>query len=50
MSTARPTAVIKSDAEPILLVIVDAVIAMANGKNPTQVMKDSQAKLQALAK
>ncbi|TRZ88042.1 MAG: sugar ABC transporter substrate-binding protein [Streptomycetaceae bacterium] len=50
MSTARPTAVIKSDAEPILLVVVDAVIAMANGKNPTQVMKDAQSKLQSLVK
>ena len=50
MSTARPTAVIKSDAEPILLVVVDAVLAMANGKNPTQVMKDAQASLQSLMK
>jgi len=50
MSTARPTAVIKSDAEPILLVVVDAVMAMANGKNPTQVMKDAQARLQSLMK
>jgi hypothetical protein len=42
--------VIKSDAEPILLVVVDAVMAMANGKNPTQVMKDAQARLQSLMK
>lgn len=50
MSNARPTAVIKSDAEPILLIVVDAVIAMANGKNPTQVMKDAQATLQSQMK
>lgn len=48
LATARPTAVIKEDADPALLVIVDAVLAMAQGKDPSAVMTDAQTKMASL--
>lgn len=50
LSTARSTAIIKADAEPILLTIVDAIIAIANGTDPRQATQTAQDKMLALAK
>lgn len=48
MATARPTAVINDDIEPAMLVVVDAMIDMANGKDPTQVMTAAQQKIKSV--
>jgi multiple sugar transport system substrate-binding protein len=48
LSTARATAIIKDDADPALLIIVDAALAMAQGKTPSTVMADAQTKMAAL--
>jgi len=48
LATARSTALIKSDSEPALMVIVDAVLDMADGQDPTKVMVDAQSKMAAV--
>jgi multiple sugar transport system substrate-binding protein len=48
MSTALPTAVVAADIEPALMVIVDAVIAMANGQDPTDAAEAAQEAMIAL--
>lgn len=50
LSTAQPTAIMKADAEPLLLEIVDTVLAMANGVDPEKAAQDAQDKLAALGK
>lgn len=47
LSTARPTAVIKADVEPGLLVIVDNVIALANGQDPRKAAAKAQSAMQS---
>ncbi|CAN5257109.1 sugar ABC transporter substrate-binding protein [soil metagenome] len=50
LATARSTALVKSDSEPALLVVVDAVLSLADGKKPTDVMKTAQDQMSALFK
>ncbi|MUL82275.1 extracellular solute-binding protein [Mycobacterium sp. CBMA247] len=48
LANTRPTAVIKEDADPVLLIIVDAVMSMAQGQDPFAVMANAQTKMAAL--
>ncbi len=50
LSTARATAVVKGDIEPALLVVVDAVLGIADGKKASDVMGEAQTKMSTLFK